>query len=680
MSPSTERTSTPEPTPLVPYSPEVSETDQDTALPDLNAMDLDSDEELDPPSADAISFDKKNVMSTSINNTTPIIEGNKVCFHTSSKRIDGGYITKSDTNHSVVIEEENLAVLYQQKINKLMKRQLASDDVSEVMKIRELINELKSTLTQFNNTDKQEVDSNTRSIQNKNNNNNNNKKIDIPYFQLVDDPVSTKSENKPSYDNAEMFATTFEMILETNDVDINKYWKKYLPKAFLFSRNEKHHRWYTNNINPLNEKVKWSEIKEKLIDRFGNSANTANNIEKYLDMKQGPQESIRDYVDRYLESYRRLPTNKQPSDSIEAMKFIKSLLPKAREEVTNSLKKNKKHDDESYLPATLFDLFKYLEKNIGDIQEALYLAVTTSTNNSKHSNVEGFDNKKRSYNNDQAETSTAKKIKDNKTNMCFYCKTERFSVEHLNSCVKYLRSDKYKRWLINNAGNQESGNKVIQILYSNTENNINPIYNYSETYDLILEDYETFFEDFEPQNKLNRNKFLKKNDLNNNINNVSCYLVDGYSEKELEDLSPYSPFITINNEKLVSMLDTGATVSMINKAYDFEDRTVFDNVTIPPGILSFVNKGSHISRQGKTRPLEVKYRGKEAFYHRFEIIEMNDAKIPILIGRDLINKLGIYIENIAYNFDEKEEVIYNDTVDDSLYVPNESKACSETEY
>ncbi|KAG2228626.1 hypothetical protein INT48_003670, partial [Thamnidium elegans] len=224
-------------------------------------------------------------------------------------------------------EEENLIPLYKRKIRSLARKQLESDDLEEIARLHKFISQFNMSIQQLESDNKKETNNN------KNNNNKiNNKKIDIPIFQLVDEPATCKSDNKPSYDNAEMFVSTFEMILDTNDVNINKCWKKYLLEAFLFSKNEKHHRWYTNNINPLSEKTSWDEIKEKLIDRFGNSANAANNIEKYLDLKQGQQKSIRDYMDRYSETYRRLPNNKQPSDAIEAMEFIKSLLTKAREE------------------------------------------------------------------------------------------------------------------------------------------------------------------------------------------------------------------------------------------------------------------------------------------------------------------------------------------------------------
>ncbi|GAA5814078.1 hypothetical protein MFLAVUS_007568 [Mucor flavus] len=70
------------------------------------------------------------------------------------------------------------------------------------------------------------------------------------------------------------------------------------------------------------------------------------------------------------------------------------------------------------------------------------------------------------------------------------------------------------------------------------------------------------------------------------------------------------PLITVNNEKLVSMLDTGATISLINKTYEFEDRFIFDNIIPAQGRLPFVNKDSFAMRIGKTKPLEIKYRGK----------------------------------------------------------------------
>lgn len=174
--------------------------------------------------------------------------------------------------------------------------------------------------------------------------------------------------------------------------------------------------------------------------------------------------------------------------------------------------------------------------------------------------------------------------------------------------------------------------------------------------------------------------YHKNTSINSSDNDVSCYNIENYTKKDYEDLSPFSPLISINREKLISMLDTGAQISLINKTYDFEDKSIFDKIIPEQGTLSFVDKNSFATRIGKTKPLEVKYRGKPTFEHSFEIIEMPQNKIPILIGRDLIPKLGIKIENIAHTFEEQEEIIFEDKVDTEEYMPNVSKACSDEEY
>ena len=221
----------------------LSDIDQDIDMNEFNDLHIGKD---NPPISpcDILSV-KKDKMFTGITNTENV-EG-KNCPHQLIRKINGDCVTESNTNHlNIIDEEETLILLYQQKIRKLMKQQLETDNLAEVSHIRELINELKSTISQLKNFGKKDQDQRNMISRNST------KKIDIPYFQLVDDPITSKSENRPSYDNAEMFVSTFEMILETNDVDINRYWKKYLPKAFLFSKNEKHHRWYTNFINPIN--------------------------------------------------------------------------------------------------------------------------------------------------------------------------------------------------------------------------------------------------------------------------------------------------------------------------------------------------------------------------------------------------------------------------------------------
>jgi hypothetical protein len=58
---------------------------------------------------------------------------------------------------------------------------------------------------------------------------------------------------------------------------------------------------------------------------------------------------------------------------------------------------------------------------------------------------------------------------------------------------------------------------------------------------------------------------------------------------------------------------------------------------------------------------------------------MPEERLPLLIGRDLLPQLGITYEGIAYNFNEVEETTFDDTVNHEKYVPNVSKACSDSE-
>ncbi|KAG2191946.1 hypothetical protein INT47_001390 [Mucor saturninus] len=242
-------------------------------------------------------------------------------------------------------EDAKLIKLYQNQIKELHKALLMCDDLDTLTKNNQLIAQLNLSIKKLKPEIKKQPE-----MENATPNRNNFKEIDIPNFELIDDPASNKSVHYPS------------------------------------------------------QNASWDEAKENLNDRFGNSANKANNLEKYLGLRQLKNENIRDYVDRYLDTYRRLPYANSGSNSLDAMKFLKSLLPKAKEEVSTLLKKNQKVDTESYLPDNLEDLFKYLEKYIGDIQEAFYISVIVPNNNKttmndsetttakSHRNIEGFDN------------------------------------------------------------------------------------------------------------------------------------------------------------------------------------------------------------------------------------------------------------------------------------------------
>jgi hypothetical protein len=57
------------------------------------------------------------------------------------------------------------------------------------------------------------------------------------------------------------------------------------------------------------------------------------------------------------------------------------------------------------------------------------------------------------------------------------------------------------------------------------------------------------------------------------------------SEIVVQNLSPFSPAIMINNEKLIAMFYTGSAIYLINKRYDFEDKSIFVSIIPTKGLL-----------------------------------------------------------------------------------------------
>lgn len=499
------------------------------------------------------------------------------------------------------------------------------------------------------------------------------------------------------YEDAEMFVSAFETILHMNEIDVEKEWNKFLPTSFLNCKNEKVQRWFKTHIIPILETADWEIVKIKLLDRYGKSASSVNNITHYLDIKQGKEEFIHDYMDRYLETYRRLPEESrgEKCNQVDAMKFIRSLLTRTMDTVIKFLKDKKLDHSDSYIPKTLEQLFDFIARNRPEINEALYLSTKIKSNNNNNQSATNNNLKRERVTTKNLDENDHKKTKfeNNKTNICNFCRKEPFSYKHLEYCIPYFNSDKYKMRIINenNMKNNQIQKKVnIPIFFNETQNSKIDINSFSKLYENIDQDILKTFKELEKIVNFNpftyHKTFSTKNkDLNNkfnpNIKELTCYMVDGYSKEELDKLSPYSPFIvTINNEKLISILDTGSDISLINQAYNFEDKSIFENIIPTQGTLSFVKKDSSCMRIGKTKLLEVVYRGRKPFLHSFEIIEMPNAHIPILLGRDLIPKLGIQITNTAHTFEEEEKIIFEDSIDEDVYIPNVTNACTEEEY
>lgn len=218
---------------------------------------------------------------------------------------------------------EELIAQYEIKIMRLRCDQLEMKSAKEIKEINDMITQFTIAVNNLKGINNIKTDKSHHTS-----NNNDAKKFAVPVFQLIDDPASTKSEGKPSYENAETFVTTFENVLFANDIDINKDWSKYLFNSFTFSKNDKYVKFYNNQLGSRKGKEQdWEYTKNKIIDRFGTSNNIVNNITSFIQIHQGKVELIRDYMDRYVDVQNKIPEESRSDTQYDAAKFVESLVP-----------------------------------------------------------------------------------------------------------------------------------------------------------------------------------------------------------------------------------------------------------------------------------------------------------------------------------------------------------------
>ncbi|CEP12318.1 hypothetical protein [Parasitella parasitica] len=82
-------------------------------------------------------------------------------------------------------------------------------------------------------------------------------------------------------------------------------------------------------------------------------------------------------------------------------------------------------------------------------------------------------------------------------------------------------------------------------------------------------------------------------------------------------------------------------------------------------------KDNAIYKIGRTEPVEIKYNGRTST-HRFQIIDFDDDdKTDMILGYEILPKLGVALTGVAYNFDDN--IIFDDSINDAL-IPNHSPA------
>ena len=604
---------------------------------------------------------------------------------------------------------------YQSKIDELQQEALKTDDIARMEEIDARIIILQKIISRSNpppaassSTHDNNVIKPVRRVD----------ESQCPVFQLQSDEDRYRLANKTSFQDVESFISALELFFDTNQLDHNSNWKLYLGKAFLGNSNPSHQRWFKFRIQRLDKnKVTWDDIKKTLVLRFGSHQTYTDRFMKYLSMKQDKDESLRNYMDRYHEAYERLPM--KHDDQVHVANFLKNLLSATRLVVEKKLK-NAVPANTIHLPNSLVILFQFLEIQVGEIEEEVAMVMKTREKrphgqlsaDEGASDIEKPDSSKRYRGTNK---SLVLKKSSPPTNLCSYCKKAEFSLSHLNQCVDYLQSDRYKQRIVSLANQQpKNGNTQKVNVYClkkevKETNNLHNSYFSDDLEDAFgilekelnfnLSQYHSSFSSTNNNMHPYVNTFMTNTILNNNNKNfmpipilnqsikienddIVCYNIRSLTEEDIKNMSPYIAHIIINGEQLIAIVDTGAQVSLLNRNYVYETQDMFTNIIPVKGRLAYVQKGSFSERIGKTQPLEIEYSGKLTLKHSFEIIEMDpsESKTSVILGRDLLPKLGIELHNLAHTFKDNEI-----SIDESIYaeeelIPNVSKAGNESEH
>ena len=126
--------------------------------------------------------------------------------------------------------------------------------------------------------------------------------------------------------------------------------------------------------------------------------------------------------------------------------------------------------------------------------------------------------------------------------------------------------------------------------------------------------------------------------------------------------------VKISGVILLGCCDTGAQTTIINHTAIKKKLDIKINKSFNKN-LTFLNKNNSIPIIGRTEPLKVEYINGISFTHVFEVLEFdNHFDFDVLLGNDILPKLNISLEGIAYKPGRVEFTKADiDTIDDSIF-------------
>lgn len=133
--------------------------------------------------------------------------------------------------------------------------------------------------------------------------------------------------------------------------------------------------------------------------------------------------------------------------------------------------------------------------------------------------------------------------------------------------------------------------------------------------------------------------------------------------------------ITIQDERVMALVDTGATTSFITPILANTIKAVLNKDIISSTTVSLAQNGSEATLYGLAQNIHITYDGKQRV-HDFLVMELS-GDAPVTIGLDLMPKLGIGITGLAVAW-EKQPPNTDEKIND-VPPPNESPAGSSSQ-
>ncbi|CEP10697.1 hypothetical protein [Parasitella parasitica] len=435
-------------------------------------------------------------------------------------------------------------------------------------------------------------------------------KRDLPKFQFEDNKVKPFPA-EDSYKSVDHFLSEFEKIVFSSGQDIEAVWKKYISLTLSYELDD----WMKTVVLKAEN---WEDVKAVFSKKFGTVVSRIHKRRAVMNMEIGFDESVDEYSNRFFRTVGEAGYHRD--DLTIGDIFLLSLPEEWQLNICTVLLSNTKRQ----------------AWTTGEIHNAAIDLLGEKTPQSWFA-AKG-ESLKRKFIADKAGTTTSnstipspatstlpkarmlgEKNLPNKatSNPCRHCGRP---WKHGHTCEEYRAAKKQKA---------SSGVNVLSITSSDNKG--------------------------EKESKM----------LNQAIN--EAYENDAYpckskkiQEKNKNNMKLITPLL-LNNRRIIGKVDPGSDISFINKSILNKEFSKIQTYKTS-GYLNFLsvnddNKNSTVRRIGQTEPMEVTYTNNIKFDHVFEVIEFNDelsTEFDVLLGIDILPKMNIYLQGVAFKFPDSE--------------------------